>query len=307
MVSREIQYVFFEASAHAIYLDKLLGIQSKAGIFTNISQDHLDFFITMSRYSAAKISYFRPGYMKLGIINADDPKGREIIENKQIPYLTYGINYPSDVFAIDYETTHGGSRYIINLFDELIEIKTPLYGIHNLYNALAAATVSKAMGISGNTIAEALKDFQPVEGRFNVISDKGRSIIIDFAHTPDSLSNLLKAARDMTKSRLITVFGCGGDRDKTKRPVMGEIAGALSDNVVITSDNPRFEEPDDIIRQIEEGIKRTGCEYNSISLRTDAILMLLILPHRAMSCHRRQAPENYIDIKVKSLIRQGSV
>ena len=298
MVDSGVQYVFFEASAHAIFLDKLLGIQAKAGILTNITQDHLDFFITMSRYASAKISYFRPQYMKLGIVNIDDPFGREIMDSRQVPCLTYGINNPSDAFAINYEMTESGSRYILNLFDEIVEINTPLYGIHNMYNALAAATVAKAMGIGGETIAEALSGFQPVEGRFNVIRHKGRLIVIDFAHTPDSIANLLKAVRPIIKGRLITLFGCGGDRDKTKRPIMGEIAGSLSDYTIITSDNPRYEEPEDIIRQIEEGIKRTECEYTSISLRTDAIAYALKISVEGDAIViAGKGAENYIDIK----------
>lgn len=298
MLSHSVEYVFFEASAHAIFLDKLLGIQAKAGIFTNITQDHLDFFITMNRYSQAKISYFKQSYMKLGIINVDDPYGRVIIDNKQVPYLTYGVDNPSDVFAIDYEMVEGGSHYIINLFDELLDITTPLYGMHNMYNALAAATVARAMGIKGEVIAKALKEIEPIEGRFNVIEEKGRLIIIDFAHTPDSLSNLLRAVRDMTDGRIITLFGCGGDRDKGKRPLMGEIAGNMSDYVVITSDNARFEEPEAIISEIEEGIKLTQCEYNSISLRTEAIAYALnILKSGDALVIAGKGAEKYIDIK----------
>lgn len=298
MLSSGVKYVFFEASAHAIYLDKLIGIQAKAAIFTNITQDHLDFFITMNRYSQAKISYFKHSYMKLGIINIDDPYGRMIIANKQIPYLTYGINNPSDVFAINYEMVKGGSHYIVNLFDEILEIKIPLYGIHNMYNVLGAMTVAKAMGIKGETIVAALSEIKPIDGRFNVIEDKGRIIIIDFAHSPDSLSNLIKSARTMTKQRLITVFGCGGNRDKFKRPIMGEIAGTLSDYVVITTDNPRFEEAEDIISEITEGIKKTNCEYNSIILREEAIAYALKLAVDGdIVIIAGKGAENYIDCK----------
>lgn len=296
LLSNGVKYVFMEASAHAIHLDKLAGIQAKAGVFTNISQDHLDFFITMSRYAQSKVSYFKHSYMKLGIVNIDDDYGAIIVNNKQIPCLTYGVNNPSDAFAINYKMTAEGSSYIINLFDEIIEINTPLYGVHNMYNALAAATVAKAMGIAGEIISQALSCIGEVDGRFNVIRNKGRIIIIDFAHTPDSLSNLLTVARDMTEGRLITIFGCGGDRDKGKRPMMGEIAGRLSDHVIITSDNSRFEEPKDIITQIEEGIKNTECEYNSIIRRTDAIACALQLSkENDVIVIAGKGAENYID------------
>jgi UDP-N-acetylmuramoyl-L-alanyl-D-glutamate--2,6-diaminopimelate ligase len=298
MVSAGVKYVFFEASAHAIFLDKLLGIQARAGILTNITQDHLDFFVTMERYSRTKLSYFKPGFMKLAVLNADDPYSRTIMENRQVPYLTYGINNPSDVFVIDYETTSSGSRYILNLFDEIYEIDTPLYGVHNVYNALAAATVAKALGVDGEIIAEALSQMSPVDGRFNVIENNGRRIIIDYAHTPDGLSNLISAARKITTGKLITVFGCGGDRDKGKRPIMGELAGKNSEYVIITSDNPRSEAPEDIIKEIEEGIKHTACEYTSIVERPEAIAYALKLASDGDTVLiAGKGAENYLEIK----------
>lgn len=298
MVSEKIEYVFMEVSAHAIYLDKMLGIVAKAGILTNVTQDHLDFFKNMKSYKDVKMSYFKQKNMKLGIINSDDECGREIIINKQLPYLTYGIDNPADVFAIDYANYRDGSKYIINLFDEILDIDTPLYGKHNIYNALSAATLAKAMGISGKDIANALKTIKPIAGRFEVIEDRGRYIIIDFAHSPDSLSNLLNATKPMKKNKLITVFGCGGDRDKSKRAIMGEIAGLNSDYTIITSDNPRFEEPQSIINEIEKGIKKTDCEYNSIIERKEAISKALSIAKSGdVVIIAGKGAEDYIDIK----------
>lgn len=293
-----VKYVFLEASAHAIFFDKLLGIQAKAGIFTNISQDHLDFFDNMTKYARVKMSYFRNGFMKIGVVNIDDSYGKMIVEKRNIPCLTYGMNNPSDVFAINFELVENGSKFIVNLFDEIIEIETPLYGIHNMYNILGASTVAKALGIRGEVIVKAMSKIKPIEGRFNVIFNKDRLIIIDFAHSPDSLANLLKSARRLTKNELIAVFGCGGNRDNKKRPLMGEIAGKLADYTIITSDNPRFEEPNDIIQEIEKGIKSTKSEYNSITSRYDAIEFALskAMPGDTVVIAGKGA-ENYIDSK----------
>ncbi len=298
MVDCGVEYVFMEASAHAIALKKLCGIKSEIGVFTNISQDHLDFFKSMENYAATKISYFQSEYMKMAVVNADDDKYPIISRKCKMPIITYGLNSPADIFAINYHIVKGGCKYIVNVFDDILDITTTLYGEHNVYNAISAMAVAKLSGIDNESIIRALYQIKEINGRFNVIQDCGRFIVIDFAHSPDSLSNLLTSARMLTNGRLICVFGCGGDRDKSKRPIMGIIVGNLSDYAIITSDNPRYEEQDDITEDIVSGIISTDCEYNCINDRADAIAhAIAISVAEDIIVIAGKGAETYIEIK----------
>lgn len=269
-----VDYVVMEVSAHAIFLKKMHGIVLDVAVFTNLTQDHLDFFDNMEAYALTKAGYFKPEFMKYAVVNVDDEIGRKILQDGNVPTATFGIFNPADTFAIDYECK-SGIKSIINTFDDIFELSTPFSGEFNLYNALGAITVARLLGISILTIREAFFRMPEVEGRFNVLYGK-RKVVIDFAHTPDGLENLLKSARVLTHSKVISVFGCGGDRDSKKRSIMGEISAKYADFTVITSDNPRSENPMDIIREIEVGHKRIGNNYVSIPDRKMAVEYAII-------------------------------
>ncbi|MFW5780915.1 MAG: UDP-N-acetylmuramoyl-L-alanyl-D-glutamate--2,6-diaminopimelate ligase, partial [Bacillota bacterium] len=265
-----VEYVVMEASAHAIYYEKLYGIRAEISVFSNITQDHLDFFKTMENYAKTKTDYFKEENMKMAVVNSDDKYGRQILKRGKGFVLSYGIDNPSDVFAMDIKQANGKTTFIINAFDEVAEIVAPLLGRFNIYNVLSAVTVAKILKVPMNTICRAIMRLREIEGRFNIIN-RDITVIIDYAHTPDGLTNVLTAAKELEGGKLITVFGCGGDRDKTKRPLMGKVAGELSDYCVVTSDNPRFENPNDIIKDIEKGISQVTKDYICIKDRAKAI------------------------------------
>ena len=264
-----IEYVVMEVSAHALELRKLKGVKFEVVALTNFTQDHLDFFGNMCDYKNAKKRLFSNEFSSFQVINVDDALGIEIIRETAVPFATYGLKNPSDVFAIDYDTKRE-IRAIINCFDDVFELKTRFIGDFNLYNSLTAITVLRLLSVGTETILKAFFKMEEVPGRFNILG-KTKRVIIDFAHTPDGLKNLLESARKITEGRLIVVFGCGGNRDDKKRSIMGKIAGALADFTVITSDNPRYEDPLNIIKQIEEGHKEVSRDYISILDRSHAI------------------------------------
>lgn len=264
-----VEYVVMEASAHALKLDKLYGIAFEVVVFTNLTQDHLDFFGNMESYYLAKRKLFIDYKVNFAVINSDDEYGVRLMHGLQIPTATYGIYNPSDVFAIDAEYV-GGTRCIVNCFDDIFRLNTRFTGEFNLYNALAALTVARLLSVDTDEIIGAFSAMHEVEGRFNVI-EYDKRVIIDYAHTPDGLENLLKATAPLTTGKLIVVFGCGGNRDRTKRPIMGRIAGKYADFCILTSDNPRYEEPLDIISEIESGISDSGTEYAVIPDRESAV------------------------------------
>ena len=175
-----------------------------------------------------------------------------------MPIISYGIDEPSDVFAMEIKRKPRGTSFIVNVFDEIYELFMPLYGKYNVLNALSAITLLKTLKVPLPIIAESLQKLPPIPGRFNVFSYKNAKIIVDFAHTPDGLDNLLRTARTLTRGKMITVFGCGGNRDKGKRKKMGEIAARLSDAVIVTEDNSRTEPLTNIISDIMEGVKGNG-------------------------------------------------
>lgn len=271
MYDAGVKVVVMEVSAHAIDLNKMAGVRCDVAIFTNLSQDHLDYFKTMEKYKATKMKFFDKKYCRLAVVNADDETGREIAKTANVPCATYGIFKPANVFAIDVNCSENGTDYVINLFDELASVNTSLLGTFNVYNTMAAITAARLYGVPVNVICEGVANLVGVEGRFNKIdSGLGFSVIVDYAHTPEGLKNVMQTAKKICRGKLITVFGCGGNRDKTKRRVMGEWADKISDIIIVTSDNPRFEEPDDIISDVRQGITRK--EYVSfISDRRAAI------------------------------------
>ena len=265
-----VEYVFMEVSAHALYFDKIAGLKFEAGIFTNCTQDHLDFFADMKEYAAAKKKLFEGGRCRFSVLNSDDAAGREIARFAPSP-VTYGLKNPADVFAVDVEERITGVSFVLNLFDELYEIRLKMPAVHNVYNAMAAATCAKLLGINIGTIAGGLSSLKSVPGRLECAgSFNGAHIFVDFAHTPDGLEKSLQSLKKLCKGRLYCLFGCGGNRDRSKRPLMGEVAAKYADFLIITSDNPRYEDPFDIIREIEEGVKPSGKAYITVTDRETA-------------------------------------
>ncbi len=261
MCDENVEYVVMEASAHALALRKLDGIIFDVAAFTNLSRDHLDFFENTDNYFKAKKQLFTPLHSKYAVINSDDEKGREIAENCLIPFTTYGNEYPADVFSMDLSMSIDGLKYVLNLSDDIGEVKFNLPGKFNMYNTLCAAAIANALGIELKYILEGIRSLKQVDGRFNVINTSKCGIIIDFAHTDDGLRNILTTIREFAPKKIITVFGCGGDRDKTKRPVMGGVVSELSDFCFITSDNPRTEDPSLIIAEIYAGVSESKKNY----------------------------------------------
>ncbi|MDR1094503.1 MAG: UDP-N-acetylmuramoyl-L-alanyl-D-glutamate--2,6-diaminopimelate ligase [Clostridiales bacterium] len=275
MLSRGVRWAVMEVSAHAIDLRKMDGARADIAVLTNVSQDHLDYFETLERYKEVKKSYFAPDRCKHAVVNADDPAGREIIEAARTPVTTYGCENPSDVFAVNFETNAKGLKYVVNLFDDIYDVRFRLPGRYNMYNTLAAAAAARALGASVKDIAAGIGALRSVPGRFNVLDTRPYTVIVDFAHTPEGIANVCKCAREITRGRLTVVFGCGGDRDKAKRPLMGRAAGGAADFVILTSDNPRFEPPFDIMRQAEAGLREAACRYVAIENRREAIAYAL--------------------------------
>ena len=291
------KYVVMEVSAHAIALKKLSGVRVKIAIFTNFSRDHLDFFRDMENYKKVKAGYFTPEHAEFQVINADDETGREIASREALPTATYGTENPADVFAIDFDYS-SRLRCIVNCFDDIFELEAPFAGRFNLYNALAATTAVRLLGVESGVIMRAFRCMSEVEGRFNIL-DSGRRAIIDYAHNPDGLTNLLDSARKLVPAggRLISVFGCGGDRDRGKRSEMGRISSRLADFTVLTSDNPRSEDPEAIIRDIEAGVDK-GVEYIVIAERAEAIAYaLLTAGKRDVVVISGKGGENYTEVK----------
>ncbi len=264
-----IEYVVMEASAHALALKKLDGLKFEIAVFTNLTQDHLDFFENMENYFHAKEKLFSPDFSKVGILCQKDEYAKRLFSNQHIPMLSYG-DEKADCFAKEIKSSVGGSMFKCNLLGEEVNIDSNFVGDYNIDNLLGAMLTAKMLGISNTEIKKAISQITPAEGRFNQLKCGGLSIIVDFAHTPDGLEKVLKTARSITKNNLICVFGCGGNRDRAKRSIMGKITEELCDEVFVTSDNPRFEKPLDIIAEIEEGMKKGN--HKTFEKREEAIM-----------------------------------
>lgn len=263
MAKSGLEYAIMEVSSHGLDQERVYGIPFKVAIFTNLTQDHLDYHKNLRNYFSAKFKLFKN--LKKGscaILNTDDKYSRKIIEKITVPVVTYGINNFAEVMARDLKLSSGASEFELVIGEKKYYVEFNLGGYFNIYNALASAACAYALKIKPDLIVKALNTAKPVRGRFEMIN-RGQDfeMVVDYAHTPDGLENLLKSAREVTSGRIITVFGCGGDRDKTKRPIMGKIAARLSNVCIVTSDNPRSEEPANIIKDIETGIKALAIEY----------------------------------------------
>jgi UDP-N-acetylmuramoyl-L-alanyl-D-glutamate--2,6-diaminopimelate ligase len=245
-----------EVSSHALALRRVDGITFAAGVFTNLTRDHLDFHADMEDYFRAKQRLFEllPGQAP-ALINIDDPRGAALVEIARRP-VTYGISRPADISPGPLEFSLAGLQFDIRTPRGTLRARSPLVGRPNVYNVLAAAAVGVALGLPFDAIEKGIAALDGVPGRFQIIASARDdvSVVVDYAHTDDALRNLLETARPLARGRLITVFGCGGDRDRTKRPLMGAVAGRLSDLIVVTSDNPRSEDPQRIIDDVLRGL-----------------------------------------------------
>ncbi len=280
MVGEGVGVAVMEVSSHALALNRVAGCAFDAGVFTNITQDHLDFHRDMDDYLEAKMLLFRKlgqdGKPALAVINADDPRAEKIIAVTRVPVFTCGLSAGVQVRAREVKVTPRGVSFTVSSPWGESPVNLKLTGYFNVYNALAALTAAVAGGVPLPLAVEALQAVEGVPGRFELV-DRGQdfTVVVDYAHTPDGLENILTTARAITRGNLITVFGCGGDRDPTKRPLMGEIAARLSDLPVITSDNPRTEDPLKIIAQVEEGVRRVRSDYQVVPDRREAIRFAL--------------------------------
>ncbi|KAB3538594.1 UDP-N-acetylmuramoyl-L-alanyl-D-glutamate--2,6-diaminopimelate ligase [Alkaliphilus pronyensis] len=275
MVEEKIDSCVMEVSSHSLELGRVEGVNFKVGIFTNLTPDHLDFHDNLENYKNAKKKLFYKTSL-CNVINIDDKVGKEIVEDlKDLKtcIFTYGTTQKSDFTASSIKfTSKEVSFKVVGPMDFDIDIKLPIPAMFAVYNALAAITCCYCLQIPAEVIKRGLNEFSGVPGRFEVVPEIQQfSVIVDYAHTPDALENLLKSTREFTANRIITVFGCGGDRDQSKRPIMGEISGEYSDFTILTSDNPRSEDPNIILSMIEEGIKSTKGNYIIIEDRKEAI------------------------------------
>jgi UDP-N-acetylmuramyl-tripeptide synthetase len=281
MVKHGMDYVVMEVSSHALAQDRVIGCEFDTAVFTNLTQDHLDYHKTLENYAKAKARLFdlvsadgQTKENKSAVINIDDAASEVMIEHTTCQCLTYGIDKVSDLQASAINVLAKGANFTISGAFGTMNLKLKITGIFNVYNVLSAVGAALAEKIAPQIIQATLEKFTSVPGRFELINEgQDFSVIVDYAHTPDGLENILQTARQIAKKRIITVFGCGGDRDRTKRPIMGRIAAKLSDVVIATSDNPRTEDPEFILSQVEEGVQEAleGKPHEKIIDRKTAI------------------------------------
>ena len=250
-----------EVSSHALEQHRVEGIPFAVGIFTNLTEDHLDYHGTMERYCAAKARLFQVS--RAAVCNADDPWTERLLQGTSCPVTRYGIRGPADLWAEDISLQERGVSFTACTERQRVPVQLGVPGRFSVYNALGAMAACGQLGIPLKDCAAALVTFPGVKGRMEVVPTPGKpyTLLIDYAHTPDALENVLKTVRDFAKNRVIAVFGCGGDREKEKRPRMGRIAGELAHEIIVTSDNPRSEEPMAIIRDILPGLAGAEGRY----------------------------------------------
>jgi len=282
MVDEGCDYAVMEVSSHALSQGRVSACSFAAAVFTNLTQDHLDYHGSMGAYLQSEVTLFRQlnaysGEHRYGVVNINDKHSEAFIANCAAPIFTYGSDEDGITMRLLYYTPDAkGTRFALTYDGELYRAAMPLIGKFNVYNALAAMVVAQQEGMQMPDILRCLAVAPQVPGRFELI-DEGQNftVVVDYAHTPDGLKNLLSSARKLKPRRLITVFGCGGNRDKGKRPIMGHIAGAFSDVVILTSDNPRLEDPMQIIAEIETGLQEVDNNYLKQENRATAIELAL--------------------------------
>ena len=298
MRDRGLDYVVMEVSSHALDQNRVAGIEFDTVVFTNLTQDHLDYHKTLENYKLAKAKLFdlvsAPGVKqrKCAVVNIDDEAGATMLEHAKCPHITYAIDREADLRALDVEVEASGTHVMLEnekFCNEkfcMMPLRLHLAGRFNVYNVMSAVGAALAENIEPTIIQKVLESFTAVSGRFELVRTGNEhqdfSIIVDYAHTPDGVENVLKTARQIAKARIISVFGCGGDRDRTKRPIMGRLAAELSDVVIATSDNPRTEDPEFILSQVEEGVleKIGGKHHEKIVDRKAAIFRAVELAQK---------------------------
>jgi UDP-N-acetylmuramoyl-L-alanyl-D-glutamate--2,6-diaminopimelate ligase len=283
LVQREKgEYLIMEVSSHALDLGRVDQVSFHAAVFTNLTQDHLDYHLNMDKYKEAKLKLFSTLAEKEGafaVINADDPAAGDFMQASGVGYYRYGINQEAEVKAIHLHSSLKGSQFTVVHSAGSFDINMKLIGRFNVYNALAAIAFAMHEGVETTVIKTALEKVEGVGGRFEqVVCGQDFTVVVDYAHTPDGLENILRTGKEILENRLITVFGCGGDRDKSKRPLMGKIAAQYSDFCIVTSDNPRSEDPEAIIDDIIPGLKAVeNSHYAKIVDRREAIHQAICL------------------------------
>ena len=271
MVNEHVDLVVMEVSSHSLDQERVYGLEFEIGGFTNLTQDHLDYHKTFENYLAAKKKLFeRSGF---AVVNADDVHSAMLLEGLTLPRMSYGVREKAEISATNIEINVRDVEFDMSTPIGQAHVSVPIPGLFNVFNAMLAAGVCIKLGFPLSAIVDGLAAVAGVTGRMEALDTTGFpfTVILDFAHTPDGIINLLTSVREFAKKRIITVFGCGGDRDKAKRPIMGEAAGRYSDFCVVTSDNPRTEDPMRIIGNVLDGVNKTAVEYVVIQNRREAI------------------------------------
>lgn len=267
-----VDLIIMEVSSHALDQHRVHGIEFTVAGFTNLTQDHLDYHKSFENYFNAKRKLFE--HCSYAVVNVDDSYGKKLLEGLNVAHSTYGIcNNSADVIATEIDIHPNQVAFTMIHSNEETRICVNIPGLFNVFNAMLAASIAMKLGISNDDITAGLAGIKGVSGRMEALHTEGFdfTVLLDFAHTPDGLVNLLTSVQEFAKGRVITVFGCGGDRDNRKRPIMGEMGARYSDFCVITSDNPRTEDPNKIIDMVLEGVQKTACPYIVIENRREAI------------------------------------
>ncbi len=271
MKDENVDVVIMEVSSHSLDQKRVHGITFDVGEFTNLTQDHLDYHKTFANYLAAKKQLFYQS--KKAVVNIDDAHAQELLEGLDLPLMTFGIREQADITASEIDITTRGVQFDMHYRNITSRLNIPIPGLFSVFNAMGAAAVALSLGWTLDSIKSGLENMMSVSGRLEPLPTGKHefTVLLDYAHTPDALENVLKTVRGFAMGRVVTLFGCGGDRDHAKRPLMGEVAGRYSDFLIVTSDNPRSEDPMAIISAIEEGVKKSGCEHVVIENRREAI------------------------------------
>ena len=249
-----VKIVVMEVSAQSIFYNKLHGIIFDIVVFTNISREHLDFFGSMENYVKTKMNFFSSKNMKECVVNIDDFYGRELAYKVLIPCVSYGIKEPANCFAIDIEYEMTKTKFVANILDDVFDVSVPYIGEYNVYNMLAGLTVAKMLGVSSEDLKKSVSKLKEIDGRFNVFTYGKKTVVIDFAHTPDSIDKLLSHIKKFASGNIISVFGCVGYSDKDKREEMGMVVSRYSDMIIVTTDNRGTTQFSDIANDIIVGI-----------------------------------------------------
>jgi UDP-N-acetylmuramoyl-L-alanyl-D-glutamate--2,6-diaminopimelate ligase len=277
MVDAGVEAAVMEVSSHALDLGRVHGCDYDVAVFTNLTQDHLDYHHTMEEYKRAKSllfsqlgNTFNVDQPKFAVLNADDPASLTYLKSTAAHVVTYGIDQAADIKAIDIEMTSSGTKFLLQALGKEFPIKIQLIGKFSIYNVLASVAAALVSGISIEQIIFSIESVKGVAGRVELVTaGQNFTVIVDYAHTPDSLENVLKTIQQFAKRKIFVVVGCGGDRDRTKRPLMAKIACQFATDPIFTSDNPRSEDPLEILKEMEEGVQ--GESYLVIPDRKEAI------------------------------------